>query len=130
MRSQNTIHVETVSRKIDELPHSRFQAARPEKKKQRENAVRDSKDQVHMPGVKEMVNEQGEDDEVHDDGGGDVSEAELNAGQACSAAVIFRDRSQNDAPPEVPINMDVPFLPAGIDRVAPVFLIKEGEDFS
>ena len=130
MRSQNTIHVETVSRKIDELPHSRFQAARPEKKKQRENGVGDGEDQMHMSGVKEMVDEQAEDGEIYDHGGGDVAIAKLNTGQAFSVAVIFRNRPQNDAPPEVTVNLDVPFLPASIDGVAPVFLIKKRENFS
>ena len=83
-----------------------------------------------MASIKEMVDEQAEDDEIYDHGGGDVAVAKLNTGQAFPAAVMFRHCPQNDAPPEVTVNLDVPFLPAGIDRVAPVFLIKERENFS
>ena len=83
-----------------------------------------------MSGIKEMVDEQRDDDKIYDHGGGDVAVAKLDPGQAFSAAVIFRNRPQNDAPPEVTVNLDVPFLPAGIDRVAPVFLVKERENFS
>ena len=85
---------------------------------------------MDVPSVKEMVAEQSEDDEIYDHGGGDVTVAKLNTGQAFSVPVIFRNRPQNDAPPEVTVNLDVPFLPAGIDRVAPVFLIKKRENFS
>ena len=54
--------------------------------------------------------------EIYDHGGGDEAIAKLDAGQAFRAAVIFGHGLQDDAPPEIPVNLDVPFLPAGIDR--------------
>src|SRR5437870_3013985 len=42
--------------------------------------------------------------------------------------VSFRHRLQNDAPPEVSVNLDVPFVPAGIDRVAPALFLEQLEN--
>ena len=68
-----------------------------------------------MPDIKEMVDQQGDDNEIYDYCGGDIAIAKLNTGQAFSVAVIFGDGPQNDAPPEVSLNLNVPFLPSGID---------------
>src|SRR5205823_4651946 len=128
-RSQNAIHVDPISRKIDQLSDPPFQPARSEEKEQRKERVGGGEEELDVPGLKEMVDEQGQDDEIYDHDSGDIAISKLNTGQAFSVAVIFCNRPQNDAPPEVTVNLDVPFLPAGIDRVAPVFLIKKRENF-
>ena len=100
-----------------------------EKKGQREKDVRNGEDQRNVSAFEEVIDEKGENNQIYDYCGSDVAISKLNTGQAFPAAVIFGNRTQNDAPPKVPVNLDVPFLPAGIDGVAPVFMIKQRENF-
>src|SRR6266446_1980922 len=67
-------------------------------------------------------------DQTNDYGRSDESVAQPDPGQSLRAGVIFRHRLQNDAPPEVSVNLDVPFVPAGIDRVAPALFLKQLEN--
>src|SRR5437764_3111182 len=83
-----------------------------------------------MSSVKETINEKNEHNQIRDQGGGDVAISKLNTGEAFCAAVIFRHGPQNDAPPKIAVNLNIPFLPAGIDGIAPVFLIKQRENFA
>src|SRR2546421_175397 len=39
--------------------------------------------------------------------------------------MIFGHRLQNDAPPKVSVNLDVPFVPTRIDRIAPAFFFEQ-----
>ena len=48
--------------------------------------------------------------------------------KAFRAAVIFGHGLQRDAPPKVSVNLDVPFVPAGVGGITPAFLIEQAED--
>src|SRR5947209_9890511 len=78
-----------------------------------------------MRGVQLPINDNAKRDQIENDGSCDHSIAEPHACEAFRTAVIFSDRLQNDAPPEISVDLDVPFVPAGVDRVAPAFLFEK-----
>ena len=127
---QDAAHGYPVGGKIDQLAHPAFQAPRALKEKQGKESVRNNQDQIEVSTVKETINQKDKNDEIYDDSRGDVAISKLHPGQTFSAPVIFRHCAQNDAPPEVSVNLDIPFLPAGIDGIAPVFVIKQCENFA
>src|SRR5437660_10545861 len=54
--------------------------------------------------------------------------AQPGAGEAFRAAVILGHSLQDNAPPEIPVDLDVPFVPTGIGRVAPVLFVEQRKD--
>ena len=65
-----------------------------------------------MAGVQLLIGHEREHDEIDDDGGRHEPVMERGAGEAFRAAVILRDGAQDNAPPEVAVDLDVPFVPA------------------
>src|SRR4029077_3289117 len=98
---------------------------RKENKKER---VRNHRPQVEMRSVQLSVNDNAQRNETDDYGCGNEPVAQPDAGQPFRAAVIFSDCLKRNAPPEVSVNLDVPFVPAGIDRVAPAFFLEQLEN--
>src|SRR4051812_43205102 len=83
-----------------------------------------------MRSMKLTINHNAERDEIENDRCRDHSIAQTRTGQTFRTAVIFGDSLQDNAPPEVSINLNVPFIPTGIDRVAPPFLFEQLEDLT
>ncbi len=81
-----------------------------------------------MADVQLPVGQKTERDEIDDDRRGHEPIAKTGARQAFRAAVIFGHRLQGNAPPKISVNLNVPFIPAGIGGITPVFLIQQGED--
>ena len=77
--------------------------------------------------VQVAVDDHGEKEEVEDDRGGDEAITQPHPGQAFRSAVIFGHGLEDDAPEEIPVDLDVPLFPTGIGRVAPAFLLEELE---
>src|SRR5438105_10858958 len=42
--------------------------------------------------------------------------------------MVFGDGLQRDAPPNIPVNLNVPLVPACIDGIAPAFFLEQLED--
>src|SRR5438067_3725379 len=74
------------------------------------------------------INHDAKRDQIEDHRGGDHSIPKTHSGQAFRAAMIFSDGLENDAPPKVAVDLDVPFVPAGINRIAPPFFFKQLEN--
>src|SRR5450755_1357622 len=73
------------------------------------------------------VNQKTERDEIDDYRRGHEPIAKTGARQTFQAAVIFGHRLQRNAPPKISVNLNVPFIPAGIGGIAPVFLVEQGK---
>src|SRR6266850_5124874 len=71
------------------------------------------------------INDDAESEQIKNDGGSNTTVAQACAGQPLSAAVIFSHSLQNVAPPKVSVNLDVPFVPTRIDRIAPAFFFEQ-----
>ena len=75
-----------------------------------------------------VVNEQTQNDEIDDDRRRHEPMAQPGAGEAFRAAVILGHGLQDNAPPEIPVDLDVPFVPTGIGGIAPVLFIEQAKD--
>src|SRR5262249_35063190 len=83
-----------------------------------------------MRSVKLAVNHDAERNEIQNTGRRDHSVSETRPGQSLRATVILGHGLENDAPPKVTIDLDVPLVPTGIDRVAPAFFFEQLKDCS
>src|ERR1051326_2017516 len=81
-----------------------------------------------MGSVKLAINYDAQRNEIEDRGGRDDSIPQSRARESFRAAVIFRHRLQDDAPPKVSVDLDVPFVPTSVDRVAPAFFFEQLKD--
>src|SRR5438105_12009964 len=77
-----------------------------------------------------MINKQTNHNEIHDDRCGDIAITQPDAAQTFLAAVILGDCLQDNAPPEISVDQEIPFLPTGIDGVAPILGIEQCKDFA
>src|SRR5207248_4197249 len=105
--------------------NARPQPARSGGEKNEEQRIRHGKEKRHASSVQEKVNEQAEHEEIHDHGGGDVTVAQAHASEAFAAAMVFRHALQQDAPPKIAVDLQVPLLPSGVDGVAPVLRLEQ-----
>src|SRR6202022_766984 len=74
------------------------------------------------------INHEAQKNEIDDDRGGDKFVAKAHARQTSAAAVIFRDGLQFDAPPEIPVDLKVPLVPARVGGIAPAFFFEQLKD--
>src|SRR5437764_12043733 len=74
------------------------------------------------------INHDAKRDQIEDHRGGDHSIPKTHSCQPFRAAMIFSDGLENDAPPKVAVDLDVPFVPARIDRIAPAFFFEKLEN--
>src|SRR5207237_8505078 len=114
--------------KIDNIHHPRIKSSRARGKENKKERIRNDRPKIEMRRVELPVDHHTERDQTNDYGRSDEPVAQPDAGQSLRAGVIFRHRLQNDAPPEVSVNLDVPFVPAGIDRVAPALFLEQLEN--
>ncbi len=113
---------------VDELGHPRLELPRACCEEKEEDEIAEEYPKICPTGIELVVNQEGQGDEIDDHGGRDEAIAQRDAGQAFRPAVIFRHRLQHDAPPEISVNLNVPFIPAGIGRVTPTFLVQQSKD--
>ena len=81
-----------------------------------------------MRNVELPIHQETQRNEIEDDGGRDQTVAKPNTRQAFPVTVIFSNRLQRDAPPEISVNLNVPFIPPAIGRITPAFFIEQLED--
>src|SRR4029450_10984331 len=81
-----------------------------------------------MGDVELPIHQQTQRNEIQYDGGRDQTVAKPNTRQAFLGTVIFSDRLQRDAPPQIPVDLNVPFIPSAIGGITPAFFIKQLED--
>ena len=81
-----------------------------------------------MGSVELPVDHHAERDQTNDYRCGDEPVAQPDAGQPFRAGVIFRHGLQNNAPPKVPIDLDVPLVPTGVGGLPPAFFVEKIED--
>src|ERR1041384_8845671 len=81
-----------------------------------------------MRSVELAINHDAQRNQIEDRRCRDDPIPQSRARETFRAAVIFRHRLQDDAPPKVSVNLDVPFVPTGIDRVAPAFFFEQLKD--
>src|ERR1700704_1966407 len=74
------------------------------------------------------VNQETERHQIDDYRRRDEPIAQASARQALRTTVIFGHGLQDYAPPKIPINLNVPFIPAGVGGIAPVFLVEQGKN--
>src|SRR5262249_18516603 len=116
--------------KIDKFRNARFKRASPAPKEKQKERTRDQRPKIEMRSVKLAINHNAERDKIENDSGRDHPIAETGPGQPFCAAVILRHRLKQDAPPKVTVNLDVPFVPTGIDRVTPTFFFEHVENLA
>src|SRR5947207_15506239 len=78
-----------------------------------------------MGGVELPVDHHAERDQTNDYGCGHQPVAQPDTGQSFRAGVIFGHSLQDNAPPKISVDLDVPFVPTGIDRIAPAFFLEQ-----
>src|SRR6266852_4996123 len=71
------------------------------------------------------VNHNAESKKTKNDSGSDEPVAQAHARQSLRAGVILGYSLENNAPPKVSIDLDVPLIPTSIDRVAPAFFFEQ-----
>src|SRR4030095_6832950 len=114
--------------KIDKLGHARFQRSRARPKKKQKERVWNHRPKIEMRSVQLPVNHNAQCDETDNDCGCHHSMPESRARQSFCSAVVLGHRLQQNAPPKISVNLDVPFVPTGIDRIAPAFFLEELKD--
>src|SRR6266513_1712782 len=117
-----------MSGKIDEFPHSRFQSARAKGQESKKDGIRNDRPEIEVRCVKLPVNDHAQRNQTNDHCCGDQPVAQPDTGQSFRAGVIFGHSLQDNAPPKVSVDLDVPFVPTGIDRIAPAFFFEQLED--
>jgi hypothetical protein len=110
-----------VGGEVDKLRNARSKAVPSNGKERQECYVGSDKDDGNLPGIEKMINEKTDNDKVYHDCGSDITITETNAGKTFGSAVIFGHCLQDNAPPEIAVDQEIPVLPAGIDGVAPAF---------
>src|SRR5436190_19389815 len=105
-----------------------FQPACVNSQENNKTKVNRNKPWLGMANVQVPVNQQAERDQVDDHRRGHESIAKAGTRQTFRAAVIFGHRLERNAPPKISVNLNIPFIPAGIGGIAPVFLIEQGKD--
>src|SRR6266496_4608045 len=81
-----------------------------------------------MRNIELPIHQETQRNEIKDDGGRDQPVAKPDTRQALSTTVIFSDCLQRDAPPEISVNLNVPFIPSAIGGITPAFFIEQLED--
>src|SRR5581483_7595201 len=56
--------------------------------------------------------------------------AQAHTRQTFRAAVIFGERLERDAPPKIPVKLNVPLVPTGVGGIAPAFFLKQLADLA
>ena len=102
--------------KIDKFRHSRLQSARAQRKENKKDGIRNDRPEIEMGSVELPVDHHAQRDQTNDYRCGDEPVAQPDASQSFRAGVIFRHGLQNNTPPKVSVDLDVPFVPTGIDR--------------
>src|SRR5207244_11963049 len=92
--------------------------------KQQKQAVGNDRPQLNMRNVELAIDQQTYCNQIKNDRGGDESAAKPNARQTFPAAVVFGDGLKCDAPPEIPIDLNVPLVPPAIGGIAPALFIQ------
>src|SRR4051812_18853430 len=81
-----------------------------------------------MGAVELPVNQNRQGNQVHDDCRRNALVSNANAGQTLWTSVVFGHGLQDNAPPEIAVDLDVPFIPARIRRIPPPFFFEQLKD--
>src|SRR6266851_5916888 len=111
-------------RKIDKLGHARFQSAGTVRQKTEEEHIGNHEPKIDMPNIYLPVNQKTQSDEIENDRGRDETITKPHAGETFRSTVVFGHSLEDDAPPKVSIDLNVPFIPAAVCRVTPTFFFE------
>src|ERR1700730_1894291 len=125
--SQPSLQPRAIRCDIDKSRNPPFQCARPGRKKNREEQIRDDEPQIDMGRVELPINQETQRNEIEDDGCADESSAEPDARETFRAAVILGYGLQRNAPKKISVNLNVPLIPTGIGGIAPAFFLEQLE---
>jgi hypothetical protein len=123
--ASDSLQTSAMPGQIDKFRHPRLQRSGAKSKEDEKEQKRNNGPKIEMRSVELAVNDDAKRDETDDYGCGNEPIAQPDAGQSVRAAVIFSHRLQNDAPPKVPVDLDVPLIPASVDRVTPAFFFEQ-----
>ena len=122
------LQAEPEGRDVYDLRHPTLQAPGPRPEEKQEERIGNQNPQIHSAAVQVPVEDHREDEQIDDDRRGNEAVAEPHPRQAFRSAVILGHGLEDDAPEEIPVDLDVPFLPAGVGGVAPAFFFEQVKD--
>src|SRR3954463_5211321 len=126
-RARDPLESGAVSGSVNHLSDARFQTASAINQKKKKQVIEADQPPIKMAGMQLMVHQEAKEHEVDQDRGGNEFVTQSGAGQAFRSAVVFGHGLERDTPPEVSVNLDVPFVPAGIARIAPAFFVEQSK---
>ncbi len=115
-------------REINELGDARFQSARARREKNQEKQIESDEPKIDMGSIELPINQKAQRHQIENDRGGDKTITQPDAGQAFGVAMILGHGLQDDAPPKISVDLNVPIIPAAIDGIAPAFFLEQIED--
>src|SRR3954470_20652021 len=101
----------------DALGDARFQTISADCEEEHENEVEPNDPEMKMAGLQSVVSDQAKVECINQEGGRNKPIAKPRPGEALRAAVIFGHGLEGNAPPEVTVNLDVPFVPARVGGI-------------
>src|ERR1051325_5941348 len=122
--ARHPLETRSMRGEIDKLGDGRLQRARPCSTENKEQQIWNKEPEIDMRGVELVVNKKRESDQIEDDRRRHQSAPESDAREAISTSVIFGHGLQHNTPPEVPVDLNVPIVPARIGGIAPAFFLE------
>src|SRR5437899_1984097 len=109
--------------KINKFGHARLQQTRSRPEERQKQHIRNKDPKIHVRNIELPIDQQTLDNEIENNGRRNEPVAKPNAGQTLTAAVILGDSLKRDAPPKIPVDLNVPLIPPAISGIAPAFFI-------
>ena len=126
--AQNAVHIRPIGGKIDQFRRAFLEFARPDNQKKNENEVRNEKPKIDVGVIELAVNQDADEDQINDDCGRHEAVTQPSACEAFRTAVIFGHSLEHKTPPEISINLNVPFIPAAVRGITPALFFQKPED--
>src|SRR3989442_15967766 len=90
-----------------------------------ESRVHDDRPKIDMRNIQLSIDQKTERNQIENDCRGDKAVAKLDTRQTFRAAMILGDGLEDDAPPKVAVDLNIPVVPAGVGRVTPAFFLEQ-----
>ena len=115
-------------REINKLRDAQFQSARARREKNQEKQIESDEPKIEMGSIELPINQKTQRHQIENDRGGDETITQPDAGQAFGVAMILGHGLEDDAPPKISVDLNVPFVPTGIGGVTPAFFFEQLEE--
>src|SRR5207302_10392497 len=96
--SQDALQTRAIRSDIDKFRNPTFQCARPGRKKNREEQIRDDEPKIDVGSVELPINQKTQGNEIEDDGRGNESRTRPNAVEQCAAPGLSGTGCRPEAP--------------------------------